>query len=189
MIIVWKLDRQLGRPRSYTRKRQEPWYRTSADLCSDRRRSESSTKRRFLQGNAVEPVSRSERSKAERWEIEPGRRCQQKGLAQLRLRRLRAIYPPRIASAIPITVMIPTVVPVMVVAAVVVPVPPAPGLCFRRNEGAPEQERYERGDDDPHGNPDSRDSKLTQSTVARINKSLISVRVSNCTPARTPRSK
>ena len=55
--------------------------------------------------------------------------------------------------------MIPTVVPVVVVAAVVVPVPPAPGLCFRRDEGAPEQECYERGDDDPHGNPDSRDSK------------------------------
>jgi hypothetical protein len=167
MIIVCKLDRQLGRPRSYTRKRQEPWYRTSADLCSDRRRSESSTKRRFLQGNAVEPVSRSERSKAERWEIEPGRRCQQKELAQPKLRRLHAIYPPRDASAIPITVMIPTVV---VVAAVVVPVPPAPGFCFRRDEGAPEQERYERADDDPHGNPDSRDSKLTQSTVAQINK-------------------
>src|ERR1700730_3200642 len=48
MIIVWKLDRQLGQPRSYTRKRQEPWYRTSADLCSDRRRSEDLAKRRYL---------------------------------------------------------------------------------------------------------------------------------------------
>src|ERR1700720_895076 len=101
MIIVWKLDRQLGRPRSYTRKRQEPWYRTSADLCSDRRRSESSTKRRFLQGNAAEPVLRSERSQAEHWATEPARRPQ-KQPARPGLRLWPAIYFPRDGLAIPI---------------------------------------------------------------------------------------
>ena len=74
--------------------------------------------------------------------------------------------------AIPIAVTVVAVVPavvivaITVVSAVIVSVPPTPRLGFGRDEYAPEQERYERGDDDPRGNPDSRDSKLTQSTVA-----------------------
>jgi hypothetical protein len=104
-------------------------------LCSDRCRSEGSTKRRYLWGNAVEPVLRLGRSKVKHRAIEPERRPQRRQ-GRPRLRRLRASS--EMALAIPIAVMVITLVPAivaavpaaMVITAMIIAVPPAPCLGF-----------------------------------------------------------
>ena len=131
----WRLDRRLHRLRSYRRKHRHSCCRTSVGLCSDRCRSEGSTKRRYLWGNAVKPVLRLGRSKVKHRAIERERRPQRRQ-GRPRLRRLRASS--EMALAIPIAVMVITVVPAivaavpaaMVITAMIIAVPPAPCLGF-----------------------------------------------------------
>jgi len=84
---------------------------------------------------AVEPVLRLGRSKLKHRAIEPERRPQRRQ-GRPRLRRLRASF--ELALAIPIAVMVITVVPAivaavpaaMVITAMIIAVPPAPCLGF-----------------------------------------------------------